>query len=138
VPLTPSALAALKKQINSTEVLDSYSQFAKKLIKPHCDKPGQVLDDTLMATTNNTFEHKWLDEAVALLGGMPYGNSHAYAIQGPMYTLKQFRELRCCAYQIWAILFILRKWIFYVDHPGVLLANEVGLRKIFTILAATL
>jgi hypothetical protein len=138
VPPTPSALAALVKEIQSTEVLDSDSQFAKELIEPQGDEPGQVLDDALMATINNTFEHECLEEAVALLGAVPRGDSHADAIRGPKYTLKQFPEVRFLAHQIWAIWFIVRRWIFDVDLPGALLADEMGLGKTFTILAAAL
>jgi hypothetical protein len=42
VPLTPSALATLGKEIQITKVLDSDSQFTKELIKPQGDKPEQV------------------------------------------------------------------------------------------------
>ena len=41
-------------------------------------------------------------------------------------------------HQIWAIWFIVRRWVFDVDLPGVLLADEMGLGKTFTVLAAAL
>jgi hypothetical protein len=106
VPPTPSALATLVKEIKSTKVLESDSQFAKELIKPQGQELGQVLDDAVMAAVNNTFEHECLEDRIALLSTVPCGDLHAYAIQGPKYTLKQFPEVRFLANQIWAIWFI--------------------------------
>ena len=138
MPPTPSALDTLVKEIKSSKVLDSNSQFAKQLIKPQGDQTGQVLDDVLMATINNTFKHECLEEAVSLLCAVPCGDSHMDAIQGPKYTLKQFPEARFLALQIWTIWFIVWRWIFDVDLPGVLQVEEMGLGKTFTVLAAAL
>jgi hypothetical protein len=91
-----------------------------------------------MSTINITFEHKCLEEAVMLLGAVPRGDSYAETIQGPKHTWKPFPEERFLAHQIWAIWFIVWRWIFDMDLPGVLLAYEMGLGKTFTVLAGDL
>ena len=78
--LEASALATLVKEIKSTEVVGSNSHFTKELIELQDDEPGQVLYNALMATINNTFKYKYLEEAVALLSAVPCGDSHADAI----------------------------------------------------------
>ena len=54
------------------------------------------------------------------------------------YLLEPFPSVAFLAHQIWAIWFIVRRWVFVVDLPGVLLADEMGLGKTFMVLAAAL
>ena len=122
-----------------TEVDDASSRFAKEL--RHSDDEetaGSVLGDALLATVNNSFEHECLEEAVALLGATSRPDAPDDLIRGTKYLLKSFPSVSFLAHQIWAIWFLVRRWLFDVDLPGVLLADEMGLGKTFTVLAAAL
>jgi hypothetical protein len=76
------------EEIESTEVLDSESQFTKELIEPRGDEPGHIIDHLLMATINNAFEHECLEVVVASISAFPCEDSPADVIRGPKYTLK--------------------------------------------------
>jgi len=41
-------------------------------------------------------------------------------------------------HQVWAIWFIVRRWLWDSEMPGVLVADEMGLRKMFTLVAAAM
>ena len=79
-----------------------------------------------------------MEEAVALLGATSRLDAPADQMQGTKYLLEQFPSVTFLAHQIWAIWFIVRRWVFDVDLPGVLLADEMGLGKTFRVLAAAL
>ena len=79
-----------------------------------------------------------MEEAVALLGATSRPDALADQIRGTKYLLEPFLSVTFLAHQIWAIWFIVRRWVFDVDLPGVLLADEMGLGKTVTVLAAAL
>ena len=125
-----------------TEVHDASSRFANGLRHSDSDDveetAGSVLGDTLLATVNNTFEHECLEEVVALLGATSRPDAPDNLIRGTKHLLKPLPSVSIHAHQIWAIWLLVRYWLFDVNLPGVLLADEMGLRKTFTVLAAAL
>jgi hypothetical protein len=42
------------------------------------------------------------------------------------------------AHQVWAIWFIVRRWVVHADMPRVLVADEMGLGKTFTSVAVAM
>jgi len=42
------------------------------------------------------------------------------------------------AHQVWAIWFIVRRWVWDADMPGALVVDEMGLGKTFTSVAAAM
>ena len=123
-----------------TEVQDAGSRFAKELSHSDSDDetPSAALGDALLTTLNNSFEHECLEEAVALLGATSRPDAQDDLIRGTKYLLKPFPSVTFLAHQIWGIWFLVRRWLFDIDLPGVLLADEMGLGKTFTVLAAAL
>ena len=128
-------VAAVIHQIKETKVLDGNSRFARE-INFNDEPPG--LDEALLTTLNNSFEHECLEEAVPLLRATSRPDAPADQIRGMKHLLKPFPSVAFLAHQIWAIWFIVRRWVYDVDLPGVLLADEMGHGKTFTVLAAAL
>ena len=128
-------VAVVIRQIEETKVLDGNSRFAREI--NFNDEPPP-LDEALLTTLNNSFEHECLEEAVALLGATSRPDAPAVQIRGTKYLLEPFPSVTFLAHQIWAIWFIVRCWVFDVDLPRVLLADKMGLGKTFTVLAAAL
>ena len=138
---TAADVRALVQNLERTEVLDGKSQWAQELRgSADLDSPegGLTLPEEIMATLNNAFEHECLEEAVVLLGATPRPDNVADTIRGQKYTLKYFPNVTFLSHQVWAIWFIVRRWIFDYDLPGALVADEMGLGKTFTVLAAAL
>src|SRR5882757_2989424 len=47
-------------------------------------------------------------------------------------------ETMFVSHQVWAIWFIVRRWVWDADMPGALVADEMGLGKTFTSVAAAM
>ena len=122
-------------QIEESKVLDGNSRFVRE-INFNDEPPAH--DEALLTTLNNSFEHECLEEAVALLGATSRPDALADQIRGMKYLLEPFPSVAFLTHQIWVIWFIVRRWVFNVDLPGVLLVDEMGLGKTFTVLAAAL
>jgi hypothetical protein len=129
-------VAAFVKEYESTQIRDEGSRFGRELLEGTDE--GVRLSEELLNTINNAFEHECLAEAVHLLGARQVPDDPQDSIRGTKYILTLFQGVRFLAHQIWGIWFILRRWIFDVDLPGVLLADEMGLGKTFTVLATAL
>jgi hypothetical protein len=92
---------------------------------------------TVLNTINNAFEHECLEEALKLLGAFPVRQSKTDRVPGHKYTIPGL-PVKFLAHQIWAIWFIVRRWVWDADMPGALLADEMGLGKTHTSLAAAM
>ena len=101
------------------------------------DNTSSVLN-TVLITINNEFEHKWLDEAVRLLNAHPIRQSTDDCVPGHKYSIPGLLGTRFLAHQVWAIWFIVRRWVWDADMPGALVADEMGLGKTFTSVAAAM
>ncbi len=132
-------MSAVVKLIENTKVLDSDSEFARELRgdREQNESEGGV-NKGLLKIMNNSLEHQCLEEAIFLLGAVARTDAPEDTIRGTKYKLKALPNVTFLAHQIWAIWFIVRRWVFDVDLPGVILADEMGLGKTFTVMAAAL
>jgi hypothetical protein len=94
--------------------------------------------NTVLSIINNEFEHQCLDEAVRLLNAHSIGQSTDDRVRGYKYSIPGLPGTKYVAHQVWAIWFIVRRWVWDADMPGVLLADEMGLGKTFTAVAAAM
>jgi len=101
------------------------------------DNTGSVLNMALN-TINNKFEHECLDEAVRLLNAHPLRQSIDDRVPGHKYSIPGLPGAKFLAQQVWAVWFIVRRWVWDTDMPGALVADEMGLGKTFTSVAAVM
>jgi len=94
------------------------------------ENPSSVLN-TVLNAINNEFEHEFLDEAVRLLNARSIRQSPDDRVPGLPGTM-------FLAHQVWAIWFIVRRWVWDADMPEALVADEMGLGKTFTTIAAAM
>jgi hypothetical protein len=87
---------------------------------------------------NNEFEHQCLDETVRLLNAHPIRQSPDDRVPGCKYSIPGLPGTKFLAHQVCAIWFIMRRWVWDPDMPGVLVADEMGLGKTFTLVAAAM
>jgi len=94
--------------------------------------------NTVLNKINNKFEQECLDEAVRLLNVHPIRQSPDDCIPGHKYSIPGLPRTKVLAYQVWAISFIVRRWVWDPDMSGALVADEMGLGKTFTSVAVAM
>jgi hypothetical protein len=94
--------------------------------------------NTVLNTINNQFEHECLDEAVRLLNGHPIQQSPDDRVPGCKYSIPSLPGTKFLAHLVWAIWFIVRRWVWDAEMPGALVADEMGLGKTFTSVPAAI
>ena len=114
----------VQEDVNGDEVLD-------------LDNTSSVLS-TLLNTINNEFEHQCLEDAVRLLNAHQIRHSTDDSVPGHKYSFPGVPGTKCLAHQVWALGFIVRRWVWDADMPGALVADEMGLGKTFTSVAAAM
>jgi len=92
----------------------------------------------VLNTINNEFEHKCLDEAVRLLNAHSIRQSTEARVPGCKYSIPGLPGTKLVAHKVWAIWFIMRRWVSHADIPGALVADEMGHGKTFTSVAAAM
>jgi len=92
------------------------------------DNTSSVLS-TVLNTINNEFEHECLDEAVRLLNAHLIRQSTDNHVPGHKYSIPGLLGTKFLAHQVWAIWFIMRRWVWDGDMPVALVADEMGLGK---------
>jgi len=92
----------------------------------------------ILNTINNEFEHECLDEAVRLLNARPIRQSPDASVPGRKYSIPGLPGTKFLAHQVWAIWFIVSRWVSDADMPGALVADEMGLQQTFTLVAAAM
>ena len=107
----------------------------KEVLDPH--NSISVLS-TVLITMNNEFEHECPDEAVRLLNTDPIRQSTENRVPGHKYSIPGLSGTKFLAHQVWAIWYIVRKWVWDADMPGALVAEKIGLGKTFTSVAAAM
>jgi len=93
---------------------------------------------TVLNTINNEFEHECLNEAVRLLNTHPIHQSTNYHIPYHKYSIPGLPRTTFLAHQVWAIWFIVRRWVWDPDIPGALVTDDMRLGKTFTLVAAAM
>ena len=101
------------------------------------DNTSPVLN-TVLNTINKEFEHECQDEAVRLLNAHSIRQSTDDRDPGHKYSIPGLPGTKFLAHQIWAIWFIVRRWVWDTDMPGALVPDEMGLGKTFTSVAAAM
>jgi hypothetical protein len=124
----------MKNDQGSREVQEQV-EYGEEVLDP--DNPSSVLS-TVLHTVNNEFEHESLDEAVRLWNAHPIRQSPDDRVAGHKYSIPGLPGTKFLAHQVWAIWFIVRRWVWDTDMPGALVADEMGLGKTFTLIAAVM
>jgi len=92
----------------------------------------------VLNTINNEFEHECLHEAVKLLNARLIPQSTDDRLPGCKYSIPGLPGTKFLVHQVWAIWFIMRRWVWDADMPGALVADEMGLGKTFTSVAVAM
>jgi len=124
----------MKTDQDSREVQEQVED-CEEVLDP--DNTSSVLR-TVLNAINNQFEYQCLDEAVRLLNAHPIRQSTDDRVPGHKYSIPDLQESKFLAHQVWAIWFIVRRWVWDADMPGALVADEMGLGKTFTSVAAAM
>ena len=98
------------------------------------DNTSSVLS-TVLKAINNEFEHECHDEVVRQLNAHPICQSTDNCVAGHQYSIPGLPRTMFLEHQVWANLFIERRWVWDAAMPGALLADEMGLGKTFTSIA---
>jgi len=122
--MTDQGAGEVQEHVDGEEVLDPYNNSPEL--------------STVVNTINNKFDHECLGEVVRLLNAHPIHQLTDDWVPGYKYSIpgrpiKKFR-----AHQVWAIWFIVRRWVWDADMPGALVADEMGLGKTFTSVAVAM
>jgi hypothetical protein len=96
------------------------------------------VQNPVLNSIDTEFEHECLDEAARLLNAHQIHQSTDDCIPGNKYSLQGLSGIKFLARQVWAIRFIVRRWVWDSDMPGVLVADEMDLGKTFTSVAAAM
>jgi hypothetical protein len=107
---------------------------------------GKVLDsentssvlNMVLNTINNEFQHACHDQAVRLLNAPPIHQSTDYHVPGHNSSIAGMSGTKFLVHQVWANWFIMRRWVWDAEIPGVLVVDEMGLGKIFTLVAVVI
>jgi hypothetical protein len=125
-----------KKKIDqSTRDVQEHVEDREEVLDP--DYTSSVLN-TVLNTSNNKFEFECLDEVVRLLNRHSICQSTDDNVPSLMYPIPGMPGTMFVAHQGWAIWFIMRRWIWDADIPGAPVADEMGVGKTFTSVAAAM
>ena len=101
------------------------------------DITSSVLN-AVVNTINNEFEHEYLEEAVRLLNAHLICQSIDNCVPGHKYSIPGLAGTKVLGHQVWAIWFVVRRWVWDADMPGPLVADEMGLGMTFTSVTAAM
>jgi hypothetical protein len=76
--------------------------------------------------------------AARLLNAHSIRQSMDDSVPGHQYSIPGLPRKKFLADQVWAIWFIVRRWVWDADIPGALVADELGVGKTFTSVAAAM
>jgi len=124
-----------KKTNQSAGEVQEQVEDREEVLDP--DNTSSVLS-TVSNTINNEFEHECYDEAVRLQNAHQIRQSTDDRVPGHKYSIPGLPGTKFLAHQVWAIWFIVRRWVWDADMPGALVAYEMGLGKTFTSVAAAM
>ena len=120
---------------NSAGEVQEQVEDGEEVLDP--ENTSSVLN-TVLNPINNEFEHECLDEEVRLLNVHPIHQSPDDHVPGHMYSIPGLPGTKFLKHQVWAIWFIVMRWVWDADMPGASVADEMGLGKTFTSVAAAM
>jgi hypothetical protein len=131
------------KEINENETTTVKSARG---VQEQVEDGEEVLDpentnsglNTVINTITNQFEHECLDKAARQLHGRPIHQSPDDRVQGRKNSIPGLPGTMFLQHQVWDFWFIMMRWVWDPDMPGVLVADEMGLGKTFTLVAAAM
>jgi hypothetical protein len=94
--------------------------------------------DTVFKTIKNQFEHECHNDAPKLLNAHPICQSTWDRAPDHRYSIPGLSGTKFLMHQVWAIWFMLRRWVWDDDMPRALVADEMGLGKTFTSVAVAM
>jgi len=94
-----------------------------------------VVLSMVFSTINNKFDPKCHDGAVRLLNADPVRQSTDNRVPGHKYSIPGLSGTKFLALHVWAIWFIIWRWVWDVDMPGPLVVDKMGFGKTFTLVA---
>ena len=89
--------------------------------------------NTALDTINNGLEHECHDDAVRLLNVHLIRQSMDDRVPGRNYSIPRPPGTKFMEHQVWAICFIVRRWVWDTDMLGALVADEMGLGMTFSL-----
>jgi len=120
---------------NSAREVQEQVEDGEEVLDP--ENTSSVLN-TVLNTINHEFEHECLDEAVRLLNAHPIRQSPDDHVPGRKYSIPGLPGTNYLVHQVWAIWFIVTRWVWDADMPGTLVADKMGFGKTFTSVAAAM
>ena len=141
-----SSAQLISEQLNEIIEDEKNTDKGAREVQEQVEDGEEVLDptntssvlQTVLSTINNEFEHECLDEAVRPLNAHQIRQSTDDRVPGHKYSIPGLPGTKFLAHQVWAIGFIVRRWVWDADMPGALVADEMGLGKTFTLVAAAM
>jgi len=115
----------VQEQVEDAEEVLDPANTSSVLIKVHI-------------TINNEFEPECLDEAVKLLNAHPIHQSTDNRVQGHKYSIPGLPGIKFLTHQVWAIRFMVRRWVSDANMPEALVVDEMGLGQTFTLVAVAI
>jgi hypothetical protein len=101
------------------------------------DNTSSVLNSILKAM-NNEFKHKCPDEVVRLPNAHMICQSTDDHIPSHNHSIPGLPGTQSLAQQVWAIVYILTRWVWDSDMPGPLVSDSMGVGRTFTSVAAAI
>jgi hypothetical protein len=109
--------------------VQEYVEDGKEVLNP--ENTSSVLNPVLNTITNE-FEHECLNEAVRLPNAGRIPQSPDVCVPGCMYSIPGQCGTKCLVHQVWAIWFVMARWVWNADVLGALLTDEMGIGKTCT------
>jgi len=120
---------------NSAREVQEHVEDGEEVLDP--DNTNAVVN-TVLNTISNEFEYGCLHEAVRLLTECPVRQSPDDRVLRRKNSIPGLPGTRFLAHQVWAIWFIVRRWVWEADMPGALVADEMGHGETITMVAAAM
>ncbi|KAF8523045.1 SNF2 family N-terminal domain-containing protein [Trichophaea hybrida] len=92
----------------------------------------------LLANHANAYEHECFDDALKYLDAKPAPRINGEVPGGPKWILPGIPNGRFMMHQVWAVWFVIKRWLWESSLPGVLIADEMGLGKTWTAIGAAM
>jgi len=109
--------------------------YSEQVLNPN--NTSSVLTSVLN-TINNEFEYECLEEAVRLQNAHLMCQSIDDRVPGHKYSIPDLPRTSGLEDQVWAIWFIMRRWVWDADMPGAPVVDEMGVAYTFTSVAAAM
>jgi len=128
------------KEINEDDIM-TY-QLSREIHK-HLDRKeilylenSHSVLSSVLNSNDNKFQIECLEASIRLMNAYPISESKDNGNLGNMNSILGLPQVNFLAHRVWAIGFLIRRWVCDLDMPGVLVADETGLMMTFTSLPA--